>query len=50
MPLLEVAGNADKLPPEQMAATGVKVGVTIGLTVIVSVTGNAHKLAVGVNV
>ena len=50
MPLLEMAGSADKVPPEQMAATGVNVGVTIGLTVIVSVAGIAHKPAVGVNV
>ena len=28
MLLLEVVGNADKAPPEQMAATCVNVGVT----------------------
>jgi hypothetical protein len=30
--LLEVVGKADKLAPEQMAATAVKVGVTFAFT------------------
>ena len=50
MPLLEVAGNGFKVPPEQMGATAVKVGVMFGLTVIVNVVVVAHCPAVGVNV
>ena len=37
MPLLEVVGNAAKVPPEQIGATWVNVGVTFGLTTIVIV-------------
>lgn len=36
-PLLEVVGNADKVAPEQIGVTGVNVGVTFVLTVIVKV-------------
>ena len=50
MPLLDVVGNAPKAAPEQIAATGVKVGVIFGLTVIVSVVVVAHWPAVGVKV
>ena len=50
IPLLEVVGNADKVAPEQIAATGLKVGVTFGVTVIVKVVVVAHWPAVGVNV
>ena len=50
MPLLDVVGNADKVAPEQIGATAVNVGVTFGLTVIVSVVVVAHCPAVGVNV
>jgi hypothetical protein len=50
MPLLDVVGNADKVAPEQIAATGVKVGVTFGLTVMVIVAVVAQSPAVGVNV
>ena len=42
IPLLDVVGNADKVAPEQIGATGVKVGVTLGLTVIVRVVVVAH--------
>ena len=49
-PLLEVVGNADKVAPEQMGATAVKVGVIFGLTVIVKVVVVAHWPAVGLNV
>ena len=42
MPLFDVVGNAPKAAPEQIAATAVKVGVTFGLTVIVSVVVVAH--------
>ena len=48
--LIEVVGNAANIPPEQIAATGVKVGVTVGLTVRVNVVVDAHWPAVGVNV
>ena len=41
-PLLEVVGNADKVAPEQMGATALKIGVMFGLTVIVSVVVVAH--------
>ena len=50
MPLLEVVGNGFNVPPEQIAATAVKVGVIFGLTVIVNVVIVAHRPAVGVNV
>ena len=42
IPLLEVVGNADKLAPEQIAATCVNVGVTFGFTVIVIDPDVAH--------
>ena len=48
--LFEVVGNADKLPPEHIGDTAVKVGVTFGLTVIVNVVVVAHCPAVGVKV
>ena len=50
IPLLEVVGNAASIAPEQIAATGVKVGVTFALTVIVSVVIVAHWPTVGVKV
>ena len=50
MPLLEVVGNGFNVPPAQMGATAVKVGVIFGLTVIVNVVIVAHRPAVGVNV
>ena len=49
-PSLEVVGNAFNVPPEQIAATGVNVGVIFGLTTIVSVVVVAHCPAVGVKV
>ena len=42
MPLVEVVGNADKLPPEQIGVTAAKVGVIFGFTVIVKVVVVAH--------
>ena len=42
IPLVEVVGNADKVAPEQIAATEAKVGITFGLTVIVNVVVVAH--------
>ena len=50
IPLLEVVGKADKVPPEQIGATAVKVGVIFGLIVIVKVVLSAHCPTVGVNV
>ena len=50
MPLLEVVGKAVNVPPEQMGATAVNVGVMFGLTVIVNVVVVAHCPAPGVNV
>jgi len=42
MPSLEVVGRGFSVPPEQMGATGVNVGVTFELTVIIKVVGFAH--------
>ena len=50
IPLLDVVGSAVSVAPEQIAATGVKVGVMFGLTVIVNVVVVAHSPAVGVKV
>jgi len=50
MPLLDVVGSAVSVAPEQIATTGVNVGVILGLTVMVNVVVVAHKPAVGVNV
>ena len=50
IPFVEVVGSADKVPPEQIGATAVNVGVMFGLTVIVNVVVVAHCPAVGVNV
>jgi hypothetical protein len=50
IPLLDVVGNAASAAPEQIAATGVNVGVILGLTVIVRVVVVAQSPAVGVNV
>ena len=51
--LFDVVGNALKLPPEQIAATCVNVGVVSGFTVMVIVVLIAHvgeAVDVGVNV
>jgi len=50
IPLLDVVGNGANTAPEQIAATGVNVGVMFGLTVMVKVVVVAHRPAVGVNV
>ena len=50
MPLVDVVGSAASVAPEQMAATGLKVGVIFGLTVMVKVAVVAHWPAVGENV
>jgi hypothetical protein len=48
--LFEVVGKAASVPPEQIGATAVKVGVTIGLTVTDSVVVTAHCPTAGVKV
>ncbi len=48
--LLEVVGKAASVPPEQIGATAVKVGVIFGLTVIAKVAVVAHCPAFGVKV
>jgi len=50
MPFSDVVGKADSASPEQIAATGVKVGVMFGLTVMVKVVVVAHCPDVGVKV
>jgi hypothetical protein len=42
MLLVEVVGKGDKVAPEQILATGVNVGVIIGLTETVIVWFVAH--------
>ena len=42
IPLLDVVGSADKVAPEQIGATALKVGVILGLTVMVNVVVVAH--------
>ena len=49
MPLAEVVGS-EKLPPEQIGAICVKLGVTLGLTVTVIVAVVAHCPELGVKV
>jgi hypothetical protein len=49
-PSRDAVGNAIKVPPSHMGATAVKVGVVLGVTVIVSVVVVAHCPAVGVKV
>jgi hypothetical protein len=48
--LREVVGNAANAAPEQIAATGLKVGVTVEFTVMVNAAVVAHWPAAGVNV
>jgi hypothetical protein len=50
IPSLDVVGSAFNIPPEQIGATAVNVGVIFGLTVIVNVVVVAHCPAVGVKV
>lgn len=51
MPLVEVVGNGDNVPPVQIGATWVKVGTTVPeFTVMVMVAVVAHWPAVGVKV
>ena len=48
--LVDDVGSGDKVPPEQIGATALNVGVMFGLTVIVNVAVVAHCPAVGVKV
>ena len=50
IPLREVVGKEARTSPEQIAATGSKVGVMFGLTVTIKPAVVAHCPAVGVNV
>jgi hypothetical protein len=50
MPLFDVAGNAGAVAFKQSDPIGLKVGVTFGFTVTVSVAVVAHWPASGVNV
>ena len=50
IPLRDVVGNGVNTAPEQIAATGLNVGVMFGLTVTLSVAVVAHWPAVGVKV
>ena len=50
IPLFESTGSAFKTVPEQIGATVVNVGVTLGLTVMTIVLVVAHCPEVGVNV
>lgn len=50
IPLFEVVGKADKGAPEQIGATAVNVGITVGVTLITSVVVVAHCPEFGVKV
>ena len=50
IPFNDVVGKADNVPPEQIGATGLNVGITLLLTVIVNEAVVAHCPTVGVNV
>ena len=47
---VELVGKTGAVAPEQIAATAAKVGVTFGVTVMLSVVVVAHCPAVGVKV
>jgi hypothetical protein len=47
IPLLEVVGNGDKLPPEQIGATGVKVGTVLLFTLIAKVVEDRALSGIG---
>ena len=48
--LVELVGNAASAAPEHIGATALKVGITLGFTVIINDVVVAHCPAVGVNV
>ena len=50
IPLIDVNGNTGATEPSHIAATGLKVGVPLGVTVTVIVVVAAHWPASGVKV
>ena len=48
--LVELIGNAASAAPEHIGATALKVGMMLGVTVIINDVVVAHCPAVGVNV
>ena len=50
IPFNDVVVKADNVPPEQIGATALNVGITLLLTVIVNEAVVAHCPTVGVNV
>ena len=48
--MVDDVGSGDKVPPEQIGATALNVGVMFGLTVIVKAVVVAHCPAVGIKV
>ena len=48
IPLVDVVGKGESASPEQIAATELNVGVTIGFTVMVKVAVEAHCPPLGV--
>ena len=50
MPLFDIVGRGASEAPEHIGATALKVGVMLGLTVIVNVVVTAHCPAAGVNI
>jgi hypothetical protein len=50
MPFVDVNGSTGATDPEQIGATAAKVGVTLGVTVTVTVVDVAHWPASGVKV
>ena len=50
IPLVDVVGNTGAVEPEQNAGIAAKVGVTLGVTVILSVVVVAHCPTAGVKV
>ena len=50
MPFVDVDGSTGAVEPSHIAATGLKVGVRLGVTVTVNVVVVAHWPASGVNV
>ena len=50
IPLVDAVGNGASRSPSHIASTGSKVGVTLSLTITVSVTGEAHCPGSGVKV
>ena len=49
-PLLDVVGSTGAVAPLQIVVVMLNAGTVFGVTVTLTVTGNAHKPAVGVKV